>query len=351
MPAMRWMMALWLIGCATQSAPIEGGGTTGAAGATLEVFVIDQAGSPIEGASVDGERTDGSGRVEIAGTDDVSVEAEGFRSERWLGFDAASITVPLRALAAQPTASLEVSVQTDASRVHVGVAGPLAVDEAVTPVACDGGCTLEVPAGEALVYAQLEDGTSGVPAPLGFALAEPLTLAPGETRAVTLAPFDALRQVTVVVPDTPPGLDAVVGVPGVSADGRLLLFASGGDRFLVPDLDGATLWALATASSDAARSRSVVRSGATPARLEPPSLRAPPDLLPDGALSDVEGADLVSVEAAGARILVFDGRRQIVPPTGDVTVTAIEAPRGEHGWRLRDVEEKWTRRASRRVRL
>jgi len=346
---MRWMMVLSLVGCASTSAPIEGGGTRGAPGEHLEVHVVDADGAPIEGARVDEARTGADGFVRLSARDVVRVEAEGFRAERWVGFEAAALTVPLRTLTTPPTATVEVSVPGAADRVHVGLAGPLALDAAALPVPCDGGCELTVPAGEITIFAQLETLDGEEVTPSGFAIAEPITLAPGERGAARLEESAAVREVEVVAPAPPAGLDAVVGVPGVSVDGRLLLFAPGARRFVVPDLEGAGLWAVATATSDDARSRSVVRGG--DGALAPPSLRAPPTLDASGALGGIDGADLVSVETPAERILVFDGRVIVEPPSGEVTVIATEAPRSDDGWRLREVEERWTRRASRRLRL
>src|SRR5690606_28866348 len=103
---------------------------------------------------------------------------------------------------------------------------------------------LAVPAGAVRLFAQIDevDASGRRVAPLGFALSEPVDVAPEATADAALLPLAAasLRELAVAPTAAPSGVDAVVGVPGLSRAGAVIVLAGdeGHAPFLLPAREG-----------------------------------------------------------------------------------------------------------------
>ncbi len=378
------LLASILLACEPAAVPIPGGGARGepAAGAVI-VFAIDErSGEPVEGARVvvaEASATtapDGRATLAHAGTVDVTVSADGYLTETWLGVDASELTVTLAP--SMPTegggivrarlVGLDAYAPSNAAnavRAVLGVTRELSDDptgDGAERAACSPGteCVHELEVGAALtaVFAQIDevDASGRRVAPLGFAISEPAQVAQGDSVDVSLQPVDAsrLRELSVDTPPAPSGIDAVVGVPGLSTSGRVIVLAGdeGSASFLLPaPASDETYWAVAAGASGTASSRSIARlsPGDSAGALAPPALRAPPGGSREAGglrLSQVDGSAMITLTAPGWRTRVFDGRALVLlPDDSAVRVCAVDAERRSGEWHLEDLVNGWSRRA------
>ncbi|HEY8432795.1 MAG TPA: carboxypeptidase regulatory-like domain-containing protein [Sandaracinaceae bacterium] len=367
------------------AAPIEGGGARGGpASGTVVVFALDEGtGAPVEGAEVAiaaaRAHTDANGRATIAheGPIDVTVSAPGYLTERWLGVDAAELTIPLSPSNGEAPVGtvrarldgLAAFVPSGARRSIRAVLGvtrdltrdPTASVGGLATCSAEGECApdLEASAGRARVYAQIDevDELGARVAPLGFAISDPIEIAPGAMVEASLRSLERgrLRELSVTRPQAPLGIEAVVGVPGLTIDGQVVVLAEeGGDApFLLPEAEGnGSYWAVAVGTGEAGSSRSIVRlpPGEHAATLAPPPLRAPPAAVEDGGglrISGADGAAMITVTSSSWRARAFDARSAIALPEGaaPARVCVTDAERPAHEWRLYDLEHAWSRRA------
>ena len=400
MPPMRIAtLALLLFACSPlpDASPRPGGGTAGAFGAHLTVLVVDRVSLPVEGAvvRVDGTsigETNAQGRVDadLASYDAVEVEADGYRTERWLGANAAVLTIPLAPVTPVeiPTARVRATIEGwetlprgAGSEIWaiVGRASDKALDAPENGVhrssdrlVCvaprDVLCELEVtvPAGDTRLFAQVVeiDSAAGTATPVAFALGEPIAVDVDELRegvSLALLPASALAPIDLAL-ETPtdPRLDAVVGVPGLGLDRGVLvpLDGLGLTRFLFPSPEGglgsASIWAIARATGADASSRVVQRAApgvpvdrfafTADAFLAPPTLEPSRVTRPGGASGVLE-----ATFGTRLHVLVFDERTSFEAtsaPAGEVTAIATEVAAGADGWSLEAIERDWTRRSS-----
>ncbi|MEZ4247169.1 MAG: hypothetical protein R3B99_02890 [Polyangiales bacterium] len=297
----------------------------------------------------------------------------GFRGETFVGAEAAAMTFALEPLAAPATRTVTitpagwsdwVAAEGEGLVARISVGRDPRIDHASVPSAeCLGTSptcevSLTVPEGTSSAFAELavivdgetpEDPSDDVEAPLGFAFGV-------LTETATLEAVEAVVEVELDL-ELPPGIDRVVGVPGIRVDDEVLVFSApshGRARFAVPTLtgrfEGATLWAIARHESGEQVARTVVRANAGELRgtFELPS---PLTLVASrvGAVVEVEtSAPLVTLATPNHVVRVFDGRTSVASPrlSGAIEVAATEAPAFEDGWNLDLVESHWTRRTS-----
>jgi hypothetical protein len=343
-------------GASERGSLVPGGGVAGPAVADeLSVFVVDAAtGQKIAGASVgDGSglavQTDATGVARLAVSEQrplrVHAGAQGYVPATWQGMLGAALTVPLirRDYEAPFTtvsgtlegfsslspsragrylmARFEASQKPDLDSLDTNVARDSSETTSCRQTEVGQGCqfSLRVPSSQRAIFAVLAEGDdAGTPEDLtddhfemvGLGVARGLELRRGDALAnVRVQLLDRQMLLSVLIdPSKAPDLSsAVVGVPGVNADGDVLVFGAFGEQmtsFLVPskqsDLGPAKLWTVATwqAQDSSASSRGITRidslpDGATsPLRLGPAELLNPP----------------VVAQVAGARISVTNGK-------------------------------------------
>lgn len=389
MLGLRFLTASILVTACVSPPPLSGTGVRGTFGGDIYVTVVDaRTLAPILGAAVllDGEavgETDLHGALHVshAAVDLVEASASGYEVTGFAGADAEVYTIPLRATAPAPTATVrgEVAgfgdVEAPAGgtvRAIIGVSRDKAIDGADPVMArCEGGdaCTftLTAPIGQVRLFAQIlgvdpgptPDPSDDVVTPLSFALSDPLQLMSGETReAVRLERFadTALTEVTVTTPPAASGIDAVVGVPGLGLGDDVLVFVpeAGQTRFLLPTPSGSlaqtNFWGIARGTGPGGESIAVIREprASAPAHVAPPDLAAIPTVTRSGesyVIGGADGAVIVEVRVDGvARVFAFDGRREIEAPAGAGSVVAYVAPAQEDGWDLTELRQTFTQR-------
>ncbi len=334
-PLSAWLTgtALALGACSTSPASVAP--TVGIDGAplsgTLEVVVVDdETRDPIEGALVAiGETratTDATGRASLAapsGSVTLDVSRAGYVTEHWMNVDRTRAVVALaapldaRALAGTITggsADTIVSAATTLSILRVTSLG-------ATTSACPGGACgvsvtveLETPR---LDLVLVEGSTAHLATGL------PIT---GETFSVDLAALTATERLVtldVTLPEAP-GLQAVVGVPGIATSAGVAVLPSSptGASLLAParegPMEGARLWYVARAVSTDGSGETIVFDREVGADLHvvlPSSFLAIPSATAEGTIGiDVDPeVDLYVVEAyAGASV----DRTLVLHPSG-----------------------------------
>ena len=309
-----------LVGCgdgdqlsASPSAP--GGGLSGGPlTETLTVLAVDSdSGEPIAsatvwlGAGADAQlvgRTANDGKLTVTGMSGepqfVTVSAPGYASASWGLISAAVATIPLEATNVDPgVASVTVSIpgwqdlpapvegkyrlarfafSRPSGLNALEASADLPLPECRQSGRATSGCSVElsIPADATTVMAEIaegdESGTSDESDDIfemtGIGVATSLTFQAGTSSSVSIDLLDAAVTARANIVQRGPSSDIfqeVVGVPGITLNGQLLLYpALGGmsSSFLVPTADGVfskvKLWAVATAananSSDWSRS-------------------------------------------------------------------------------------------------
>ena len=372
----------------------------GPLGDTLTVQAVSaETALPISGATVwlgAGQQAKPVGRTTRDGTllvsgigaraQTVTVGAHGYAAASWGLITSAVATIPLESQAPAP-ANENVTVSIAGWDALPPVAegsyrlarfaysrpnslAALEADLTDVPLECRGGSscsvTLSVPSGSSQVLAVIADGTdSGTPddpsddslSMIGLAATTHLELRPAGSLSIVLPLLDrsALARATVTASGASGGVfEEVVGVPGVSLNGQILVYPSLGSHasFLVPSASGAfqdaKLWAVATAG-DGSRtdwSRSYARgidppeAGAadvmalrTEAFLQMPTIHTHTpsdyDLSSDGSVQRVE----VSTQGGQQlKALLFPAQSEFRLPVGvlsedpnDVSVEAFDS--------------------------
>jgi hypothetical protein len=298
----------------TTVASVEGGGVAGGPLAdTLTVYAIDaDSGLPIAGATVflgPGQsahkvgQTGSNGKLVVASLDGapqmVSLSASGYASASWGLVSSAIATIPLESMASPPPNTqvwLNIPGWSDLPPLTAGnyriarfaFSRPRGLDaleatlasagpdckQSDTPTTCS--VTLSVPTDSTAILAVIAEGNdAGTPADtsddvlsmtaLGIQTGILLHDSIGSTFSLQLLDRTSVAQ--ALLSTAAPGgavFEDVIGVPGISLDGQLLLYPSLGPlatSFLVPTASGpfvnAKLWAVATADNgtDAAWSR------------------------------------------------------------------------------------------------
>jgi hypothetical protein len=373
----------------TTVASTDGGVSGGPLTDTLTVYAVDaDSGQPMAGAYVSlgsGQsarkvgQTGGDGKLVISGLDGspqmISVNAAGYAAASWGLVKSAVARIPLESMAAPPadtTISLSVPGWNDLPALPAGSyriarfafsrprgleALEAALDSAApdctqTQTATDCTATLNVPADATAVLAVIAEGTdAGTPddtsddtltvtalgIETGLSLHEALSMA----LSLQLMDRTSLAQATLVTPAAGVGVNAfedVIGVPGISLDGQILLYPSLGAHstsFLVPTASGpfvnAKLWAVGTANNgtDAAWSRVYERG------IDPP--RSSSDAI-DLATTTFSDSPALTKTGPSSYMLTGDGnleRLEIATPSGQrlnvllfPTQTEFEIPAG-----------------------
>ncbi|MET0791503.1 MAG: hypothetical protein ABW061_08270 [Polyangiaceae bacterium] len=326
-----WVLAgaLALVGCgdgdhlSQSTAEAPGGGLSGGPLAeTLTVYAVDSdSGKPIPSATVRlgaGALAHSVGRTAIDGKltltgmagepQFVTVSAPGYAAASWGLITAAVATIPLEAMDVVPgtadvtitipgwedlpapaegkyrTARFAFSRPSGLSALEATAAGPLAeCRESGLPST---GCSvkLSVPADTTAVLAVIAEGadegtgdtTDDVFTMSGIGLVTNLKLRAWASTSATVRLLDATETARATIVQHGPSSDIfqeVVGVPGITLDGQLLLYpelGGMGSTFLVPTasgpFNGLKLWAVATAGNGTPSdwSRSYERGVAAP---------------------------------------------------------------------------------------
>ena len=399
-PAML-LLALLGFGCSENEAvessavvkPIPGGGSNGRKIAgELTVFVSDSAaGVALAGAEVfvgEGQQAvsvglaDASGRVvvrdpSLQGPQVVSVRANGFVAQCWLGVSANVVTIPLIATnvvtktatvrgtikgwsnaAAPASGEYRVALVDFAREPDLNSSANAVAQEGTSPLtkntclhdssgaACD--FELRTRSGTLRLFAVLLEGKdAGTPADfsddsvemVGFALSDEVTVVEGQVLSGTdLSPLSAGQLTTASIGvGVPPALfNKVVGVPGLTVGGGVLVypeFPSLPASFLVPRKQDvfadAVLWAVGTARPDSGAGRSTVLlrgqalpSDGTAVTLQTGAFLEAPQVSLDAETLDFTppaGASLLFADVAGATpalsVFVLDGRTLVRPPS------------------------------------
>lgn len=305
--------ALLVFGCADDdrirtaaSVPEAPGVSGGTLTDTLTVYAVDaQSGEAVQGAMVwlgagadahEAGRTGADGRLELQGmageSQTVSVRASGFAAATWGAIASAVVTVPLEAISTvqtNTTISVTLPEWPDLPALPSGsyriarfaYARPNALPaleaapgearaECRQVGALSGPCSvqLSVPSDSSALLVVIAEGTdSGTPdyasddvvSTTRIGLATQLSLRAPQLAALELPLLDpdlTARASVVPVGSSHASFDDVVGVPGISLAGQVLLYPRLFGRtssFLVPIAsaapDGTKLWAVATASN------------------------------------------------------------------------------------------------------
>ncbi len=383
------IVALSAVGCSDgdhlpPAAVLTSGVSGGPLGDTLTVHAVSAENArPIAGATVwlgAGQeakpvgRTAWDGSLVVSGlaaqAQTVTVGARGYAAASWGLITSAVATIPLESQnPAPPNETVTVSIAGWNALPPVAEGsyrlarfaysrpnslGALEADLSDKPLECRGSssCTvmLSVPADSSEILAVIADGTDpGTPddasddslSMVALAAATNLTLRPAGSLTIALPVLErsALVRATVTASGGSGGVfEEVVGVPGVSLNGQILVYPSLGGHasFLVPSASGAfqsaKLWAVATAGdgSQTDWSRSYARGIEPPAPgtddimalrteafLQMPSIHTQTasdyDLQSDGSVQRVE----VST-ASGQRLnaLLFPVQSQFSLPAG-----------------------------------
>jgi hypothetical protein len=291
----------------TTLAPSDGGGVSGGPlSDTLTVYALDAAsGNPVADAYVSlgvgqnaykAGHTGSDGKLEVsslAGVPQmVSVSAHGYATATWGLVKSAVARIPLESTAnPPPDATIMVTipgwnqlppVASGAYRIaRFAFSRPKGLDaleaaldsastecmQTTSPTDCS--ATLNVPPDSTAVLAVIAEGTdAGTPADTsddtltvtGLGIQTGLTLEPALTSTLALQLLDSSSVAKAQLVATAPAAGTfqdVIGVPGISLDGQILLYPNLGSlttSFLVPTDSGpfanAKLWAVATASND-----------------------------------------------------------------------------------------------------
>jgi hypothetical protein len=315
------LCALAAVGCGdddqrpqvTTVASATGGGVSGGPLTnTLDVYAVDaDSGQPVAGAYVfigagpsahSVGQTSKAGKLAVSGLDGapqmVSVNAAGYAASTWGLVTSATATIPLESMAdpaGEATVSLSIPGWNDLPPLADGsyriarfafsrprtletleaTLASAAPDCKQSSVATDCSVTLTVPADATAVLAVIAEGTdAGTPndpsddalSMTALGIQTGLSLHAALTTALSLPLLDRTSVAAATLATTPSGtaFEDVIGVPGISLDGQILLYPSLGAHaksFLVPTATGpfvnAKLWAVATAShgTDTAWSR------------------------------------------------------------------------------------------------
>ena len=372
----------------TTLASAEGGGVLGGPlSDTLTVYAVDaDSGQPLAGAYVSlgsGQsahkvgQTGGDGKLVVSGLDGspqmVSINAAGYAATTWGFVESAIARIPLESMATpaeDAPISLSIPGWNDLPALPSGsyriarfafsrpkgletLEAPLAsaapdCKQADTPTDCS--VTLNVPADATAVLTVVAEGTdAGTPddtnddtltvTALGIQTGLSLHAAIATALSMPLLDRTSVAQATLI-PTAPGGgaFEDVIGVPGISLDGQILLYPSLGPlttSFLVPTASGpfvnAKLWAVGTADNgtDAAWSRVYERG------IDPP--RSASDTI-DLATSAFIDSPAVKKTGPSNYALTADGnleRLEIVTPSGErlnvllfPTQTGFEVPSG-----------------------
>ncbi|MCU0672057.1 MAG: hypothetical protein MUE69_04615 [Myxococcota bacterium] len=374
------LLLLPLLACADDpppAAPLDPG-TFGAASSQIRVRVIDaRTRAPIARAAVGSGDfvvgTDATGEAIVPRGDAiVAVGAEGFVAQTFVGAEAGALTFALEPITAPTARTVTVELaEWSALRASEGdglvarfSAGrdPRIDREApgtATCVGTDTECRVTFAVGEHArhAFAELaviddagtpEDPSDDVETPFGFAIGELVD------DGATLARVDAVVEVELDL-RLPTGIDAIVGVPGVRIDDEVLVLAPANrDRFVLPVIDGAAFWAIATSTTGELTTRSVERATADELRgsFVPPAPLTGLEVRREGDALVLDHEAALLVLASREHVVhVFDERTQVPVAwfTSEVTAIDTEATRGPEGWNLDEVERRWTRRAIRSV--
>jgi hypothetical protein len=371
------LSALFVVACAAPASVAEHPGTSGAALASaLTVHVqAEQDGRPIANATVEVQgvttQTDANGDAHVPTSGaavDLRVVASGFVTERWMGVDRERAIVGL----ATPLVSrtLTGSIQAGTADVAVSAATTLSMLRTSTPLgstsACVGGVcdvTLTVETRTPALDVVLVDASAArVVENVAVDSGNHFLIAPS-----MLGQSGSLVTFTVTIPAAP-GLDAVVGVPGVAREGGVALFpglTAMPVSVMAPALEGsiadARHWYIAHASNSDGSGTSMIfdRSvGADGVVTLPSAFLDIPRATASGVVGiDVQpGVDLYVVEAfagdAAERALVFtevDAHIDVpISLTGAsrVVVRAIDTEIDRHAIDLVAAEQNATRIAT-----
>ncbi len=368
-----------LLACANDASPeppLEPG-TLGRTMAQVRVRVLDaRTRAPLAGATVTSDDavafTDAQGEVVLPSGDAVGARATGFVAQTFVGAEAAALTLALEPSTPPPTRTVTVELadwsalratQGDGLVARFSTGRDPRIDrDSPSTATCSGAdltCRVSLEVGEHARHAFAELATvddAGTPddprddleVPFGFAIGALI-----DDGAV----LTTVEEVVEVELDLrlPEGIDAIVGVPGLRVDDEVLVLASPTpprSRFVLPVLEGASFWAIATHTAGTLSSRAVER--ATPDELRtalaPPSPIVRLEVTRDGdeLLLDHEGV-LLSLHSHEHVLHVFD-RRARVPAAwipDPIAATATDATPGVNGWNLDEVERRWSRRATR----
>jgi hypothetical protein len=358
------------------AAPLDPG-TFGDATTKLRVRVIDaRSRDPLVGATVTSDAasavTDALGQSILPSGDVVAARASGFVTHTFVGAEAGALTIALEPLTPPDVRTVTVELagwsalrasEGDGLVARLSAGRDPRIDlEAPGTATCIGSdpeCRVSFVVGARVRHAFAElaviddagtpdDPSDDVETPFGFALGELVD------DGATLARVDAVVEVELDL-RLPAGVDAIVGVPGVRIDDEVLVLApTSRDRFVLPVLDGAAFWAIATSTAGELTTRSVERATADELRgtFAPlaPLTRLDVRREGDALVLDHEAALLVLASREHV-VHVFDDRAQVPAAwfTSEVTAIDTEATRGTEGWNLDEVERRWTRRATRSV--
>ncbi|MFK7986867.1 MAG: hypothetical protein AB8I08_12655 [Sandaracinaceae bacterium] len=332
----------WLWGCSPppEASPRPGGGATGTFEGHLTVFVLGADSERVADAVVRAgdleATTNEEGRVDfdLDGYDGVEV-SHGSRAERWFGLQAAVVTVPIERdvvggsgtlsgmlelgglLPADPANHLSAVVAASHTRQLDRNAPSAAVR---CPDANDCAFTLTAPPSSRRVFAEVleRDAEDEVVAVRGLFLSAAREVVADQTTAVELLPVDAPVPLEVALPSGAEGFDEVVGVPGATLDGAVLVFseeAAGHPRLLPPG--SSAIWAVAVGRSGRSESRSVVRTASATTSLRTPALSQVPDAAIDDDTITLPEANYRVLRAGFDTVRVFDARVRVPRPVGD----------------------------------
>ena len=372
----------------TTIAAADGGGVSGGAlSDTLTVYAINsESGLPVAGASVllgSGQsahkvgQTGSDGKLIVSGLDGspqmVSVNAPGYAGATWGLVKSAVATVPLEPMASSvgdATVSLSVPGWKDLPALDSGSyriarfafsrpRGLEALEAALdgppphcvqAETATDCAVTLDVPSDATAILAVIAEGNdAGTPDVYGddtlavtaLGIQTGLSLHDGITTPLALPLLASTSVARATLITTAPAANIfrdVIGVPGISLDGQILLYPSLGPlstSFLVPTANGpfvnAKLWAVATADNgtDSNWSR-VYERGIDPPRSSSEAI--------DLATTTFSDSPTVQKTGPGAYAISGDGnleRLELVTPSGErldvllfPTQTEFEIPAG-----------------------
>lgn len=334
-PALSFLAGSALAFGACTSSPSAVPPIVGAFGAplagTLEVVVVDEESrDPIDGARVAigdaSATTDANGHASLSaptGSVTLDVSHAGYVTEHWIGVDRAravvGLSAPLRAHALSGTitggsADTIVSAATTLSILRV-----TSLDATTSPCAggaCNVNVAVELQAPRldlVLVEGSMAHLATGIP----------ITQETFSIDLASLAATERLVTLDVTLPSAP-GLEAVVGVPGIATTSGVAILPSSptGASVLAParegPMEGARLWYVARATNADESGETVVFDREVGADLHvalPSSFLAIPSATASGTIGiDVDPAvDLYVVEAyAGANV----DRTLVLHPSG-----------------------------------